>query len=104
MVQGPVGLKAPRGGSPAQTQLGWVLLVLEGPGLKLERVEFPAFGFPVSRAETQLGGVARVRSRVRLGAAQGVAEDQYFGCQDPRVLALPRRGEGGDRQATGGRS
>ena len=28
MVQGPVGLKAPRGRSPAQTQLGWVLLVL----------------------------------------------------------------------------
>ena len=28
MVQGPAGLKAPRGRSPAQTQLGWVLLVL----------------------------------------------------------------------------
>ena len=32
MVQGPVGLKAPRGRSRAQTQLGWVLLVLGRAG------------------------------------------------------------------------
>ena len=73
MVQGPVGLKAPRGRSPAQTQLGWVLLVLAGGGGAQTRTR------RISRGLDSMG-FALVSRGFRVGFAWLAQGWRTFGC------------------------